>query len=311
MYVFQDANWNVTVIATSSGSINRRFTYDPYGVATERDSGWNPTSGSGWVYLHQGGRLDGATELYAFRNRDFSPTLFRWVREDPLQFDAFDVNFFHYDHNNPTSQLDFLGLDGLSAARGGTVPPSNEAECGAVLRSVISDWRKQNWHFPANLLTHYLSNTGVPYVPTGADIQEVLCNPDARMILRFLLTDVEVDAGEPHSFATNGHQSIWDTLALEVNVSHSTYMFYTYGGFDYQLKGEASQITTKNGKCYATMDVDVKLSDTVDFPPDFPRLVFPSYNRAWQLQNYHKYKTFTHSMEFHTSFDEVRIRVRQ
>ena len=40
-----------------------------------------------WRYLHQCGRLHPATGLYNFRNREYSPSLGRWLQNDPLGFD--------------------------------------------------------------------------------------------------------------------------------------------------------------------------------------------------------------------------------
>jgi hypothetical protein len=57
-YVQQDANWNVAAIIDTTGAVQERYVYDPYGSPTILDPNWNTRGiGSGslyaWVYLHQ------------------------------------------------------------------------------------------------------------------------------------------------------------------------------------------------------------------------------------------------------------------
>src|SRR4029078_12461718 len=80
LYVQQDANWNVTAVTNTSGTVQERYIYDPYGKATRKSASWG-TAGTDTLkfnYLHQGGRYDQVTLLYGFRHRDLSATLGRW-----------------------------------------------------------------------------------------------------------------------------------------------------------------------------------------------------------------------------------------
>ena len=95
IYPMQDANWNVTgLVGDVPGSgiiVRERYVYDPYGQVTVLKADWsaatNPTTPSwAWYYLHQGGRWDATAGLYHFRNRDYSPTLGRWMTQDPLGY---------------------------------------------------------------------------------------------------------------------------------------------------------------------------------------------------------------------------------
>jgi uncharacterized protein RhaS with RHS repeats len=45
----------------------------------------------------------------------FSPTLGRWMQEDPIGFDGGDVNLYRGVENNPTSYVDPTGLAGEKA----------------------------------------------------------------------------------------------------------------------------------------------------------------------------------------------------
>jgi hypothetical protein len=49
--------------------------------------------------------------LYYFRNRDYSPTLGRWVSMDPIRYQAGDVNLYRGVGNCPIINVDPLGLD--------------------------------------------------------------------------------------------------------------------------------------------------------------------------------------------------------
>jgi RHS repeat-associated protein len=111
LYSLQDANWNTTGLVNSSGSVQERYTYSPFGVVTFRDASGSALSGSSkdWVFLHQGGEKIAAGD-YEFRNRVYSPTLGRWLSIDPLGFEAGDVNTFRSSANSPGNYNDPSGL---------------------------------------------------------------------------------------------------------------------------------------------------------------------------------------------------------
>jgi RHS repeat-associated protein len=112
LYVQQDANWNVTALIDTSGNVVERYVYDPYGAVTVLTPTWSARSASlyNWLYLHQGGRVDPATGLYNFRERDYSPTLLRWLQNDPLAFAGGSNNLYQAENNRPTVEIDPTGL---------------------------------------------------------------------------------------------------------------------------------------------------------------------------------------------------------
>src|SRR5690606_16249061 len=86
-----------------------RFVYDPYGLASVLDSSWQGTTdGYNWRYLHQGGRFDAISELYYFRNRNYSPTLGRWMRQDPLGY-VDGMGLYEYVTSTPALRTDPVG----------------------------------------------------------------------------------------------------------------------------------------------------------------------------------------------------------
>jgi RHS repeat-associated protein len=113
LYAMQDANGNVTALVGSNGGVAERYAYDPYGAARVLDAGYTPRpagSAVGWSYLHQGLRLDASAGLYDGRARAYSPTLGRWLQNDPLGFAAGDANTYRYEGDNPADASDPSGL---------------------------------------------------------------------------------------------------------------------------------------------------------------------------------------------------------
>jgi RHS repeat-associated protein len=136
-YVQQDANFNVTAIINTSGSVIERYVYDPYGAPTFLSAGWTgPADGYAWRNLHQGGKFDSTTGLYHFGARDESPTLGRWLEVDPLGFRAGDTNLYRDLGNSPANWTDPAGLD---------YDPNRPIGPG----NVPPNWNGQGWDFNA------------------------------------------------------------------------------------------------------------------------------------------------------------------
>jgi RHS repeat-associated protein len=119
LYAQQAANWDVTALVSASGAVVERYVYDPYGAVSVLTAGWATRSVSqyGWLYLHQGGRVDPATGQYNFRRRDYSPTLQRWIEVDPSGFRAGDNNLYRAVGNDPLGLADPTGLQGKGTVR--------------------------------------------------------------------------------------------------------------------------------------------------------------------------------------------------
>ena len=121
LYVAQDANWNVTALIDASGNVVEQYVYDPYGGVTVLTASWGSRTSSSynWLYLFQGGRYDGATGLYVFAARVESPTLGRWMQNDPISFAAGDDNTYRLAGNAPSDRTDPTGLLIWGAGAGG------------------------------------------------------------------------------------------------------------------------------------------------------------------------------------------------
>ncbi|MBL8797111.1 MAG: hypothetical protein JNM56_24635 [Planctomycetia bacterium] len=111
LYVTQDANFNATALIDASGNVVERFTEDPYGKVTFHDASWDVISASGydWQYTHQGLHFEAAVGLFDNRGRWYSPTLMRFVSNDPAGF-VDGTNLFAAYRNSPVNMLDPTGL---------------------------------------------------------------------------------------------------------------------------------------------------------------------------------------------------------
>ncbi len=104
LYASYDANYDMTSLVNTSGSVVERYLYDPYGDVTYLTSMWTPLSGSqyAWRYLFQGGRFDTTTSWYDFRNRDYIPAEGRWAERDPLGSQDSQQNLYEYLVSSPS-----------------------------------------------------------------------------------------------------------------------------------------------------------------------------------------------------------------
>jgi RHS repeat-associated protein len=109
MYYLRDAIGSTVGLAASSGIgkaiVKQQYAYDPYGNATKLKAA---TVNNPYTYT---GREDDGTGLYYYRARYYSPSLGRFIAEDPIGL-AGGPNPYAYVQGNPISQSDPLGLFG-------------------------------------------------------------------------------------------------------------------------------------------------------------------------------------------------------
>jgi RHS repeat-associated protein len=107
----------------------------------------------GGVITEQGAKTD-INVNYDFRNRVYSPTLGRWLTNDPLGFSAGDVNTFRYVGNGPGNGLDPIGLDVKIQVRTSSYLPHQRITVDDWIKSFKGDYEKC-MHIP---LTYYAPN---------------------------------------------------------------------------------------------------------------------------------------------------------
>ncbi len=115
IYFEQDAQWNTTSIVSNFFGqewVAQRYVYSPYGNITVLNADWStPPSGTQPAVsnLYQGMTLDPVTGLYYARNRNYSPSLGRWINQDPLQY-INGANTYQFVMSNPVGNVDPWGL---------------------------------------------------------------------------------------------------------------------------------------------------------------------------------------------------------
>ncbi len=111
LYFLQDANWNTTAavgLINAAWQVLQYYVYSPYGTITvlnEDGAGSTPVVNN----LYQGMTLDPVTGLYYARNRNYSPTLGRWINQDPAGY-INGANTYQFVMGNPVNRVDPWGL---------------------------------------------------------------------------------------------------------------------------------------------------------------------------------------------------------
>ena len=111
LYALQDANWNVTAIVNTSGAVQQRFLYDPYGNATSLNADFTTYTGTNhqWEYTYTSRRLDNETGLMFYRARYYHTELGRFINRDPIGYRD-GTNVYSYVAGRPISSTDPSGL---------------------------------------------------------------------------------------------------------------------------------------------------------------------------------------------------------
>jgi RHS repeat-associated protein len=112
--ILPDALGSTVALANVSGSVQKEYTYSPYGETTA--SGTSSTNTAQFT-----GRENDGTGLMYYRARYYSPRLQRFTSEDPIGFVG-GINVFAYVENSPTSFVDPLAGRGESQARPASSP---------------------------------------------------------------------------------------------------------------------------------------------------------------------------------------------
>ena len=122
VYALQDGNWNTTALIAAtgvpgkaSGEVIQRMVYNPYGEVFRLNADWTEQLGAplvAWQHLFQGLKFTEVTGLGYVRNRDYSPSLGRFIELDPIGFDAGDNNWYRFVGNGPVGRVDPWGLAG-------------------------------------------------------------------------------------------------------------------------------------------------------------------------------------------------------
>jgi len=151
-----DALGSTVALTDSTGTLQTQYMFDPFGNTSA--SGTATTNS----FAYTGRELD-AAGLYFYRARYYSPSLGRFISEDPLEGN--DANRYGYVGNNPINGRDPLGL-------WGTIPHNNLIwnalkPCGVDNNTIhqfqqISEAFDTSWdsQLPINAYKHSMRSKG-------------------------------------------------------------------------------------------------------------------------------------------------------
>jgi RHS repeat-associated protein len=115
MYYLTDGLGSTRALTDTTGTIQNRYDYDPYGNGTQTPTVPSTVFSNPYQYT---GREHDQSGLYYNRARYYQPTMGRFVSEDPLQFGGRQINFYAYGYENPLGYVDHTGKDPILAGVG-------------------------------------------------------------------------------------------------------------------------------------------------------------------------------------------------
>ncbi len=108
-----DALGSTVALSDDAGTSQTQYTYEPFGRAQV-----NGTSSSAFQYT---GRENDGTGLDYYRARYYSPTVGRFLSEDPLEFAGGSLNLYAYAGNDPVDYADPSGTQFLAGCVEGAI----------------------------------------------------------------------------------------------------------------------------------------------------------------------------------------------
>lgn len=116
-------------LTDASGVVQTEYSYGAFG--TSASTGIESNHSAQYT-----GRENDNTGLYYYRARYYSPTLQRFISQDPIGLAGGDVNFYAYVRNNPITLKDPFGLDPCDELRR-PAPSTPEVAAGAGTTAAV------------------------------------------------------------------------------------------------------------------------------------------------------------------------------
>jgi RHS repeat-associated protein len=132
LYATSDANFNVTAIIDTSGTVQERFRYNAYFQRTDLAANFSASDDSkNWVVGAQGLMRDQTTGFWSARNRWYSDTMNVWLTSDPIMA---GMNWYQPFGGNPINRLDPNGTAVIARYNGFIGRGDVDAIANAVLK---------------------------------------------------------------------------------------------------------------------------------------------------------------------------------
>jgi RHS repeat-associated protein len=165
LYACQDANFNLTAICNTGGSVAERCVFDPYGNRSIRDASWGVISSSAyaWIIGHQGLFYDDPAGLVYNRTRWLNTLLGRFLQRDSRDHSPVG-SLYEYVSGRPLRWVDPTGQYGRNVHHDDTLTDALQAMIPADVANTIADC-DQGMDDPAN---EAIGNTLLTIVSLGA-----------------------------------------------------------------------------------------------------------------------------------------------
>jgi RHS repeat-associated core domain len=136
---------SIDVAIDIGGNVVERYLYDPFGKPDIRDANWNTRSSSiiTTPYLFTGQEWMADLGLANYKNRFYSPTLGRFLQNDPIRFDGGDLNLYRYCANisiNLSAPQGRFAIQALAAVVGGAINPYENYEAYCLGKMSATDY---------------------------------------------------------------------------------------------------------------------------------------------------------------------------
>jgi RHS repeat-associated protein len=154
LYACQDANFNVTALVDTAGTMQQRFLYDPYGNSEVLTSSWGTTTDAyAWTRRFTGQFFDQESQIYFYRARYYHPQLGRFIGRDPIGIFA-ALNLYIYTLM-PIQSLDPYGLEEITIRRLQDLLDVRQALTDDLIETI------KNLGLPADLILDFLDTSNV------------------------------------------------------------------------------------------------------------------------------------------------------
>jgi RHS repeat-associated protein len=123
LYYHRNQQYSTYAVTNSTGAIQERYAYSPYGELTITDASGTTqsTSTDDTRYTYTGREWDAELGLYHYRARMYDPGAGRFCSRDPIGFLGRQFNLFAFCNDRPVNHQDPLGLTGIGS--GSTCSP--------------------------------------------------------------------------------------------------------------------------------------------------------------------------------------------
>jgi RHS repeat-associated protein len=212
LYHHQDAIGSTVAITDGGGNVVEQYKYDAFGQEDILDPSGNPRTvsavGNPWMFTGQ--ELMADLGLCNYKNRFYLADLGRFLQQDPVRFDAGDLNLYRYCGNDPFNRTDSTGLE---------EQPETFTEQSAVfhvqgdgkataLTAAATD-PKNSGPSGVAVAADTIGGAGLPVIPKPSALGSASMTSPASVIARTSLPDVTLS--EPLPAPTYNNPNIMST----------------------------------------------------------------------------------------------------